>query len=90
MTGRNPDGTEDFPSPDCPDVAYGPPRLNTIIGAYEAFLDRVRGTDDLSFHLARELPAAETPPARRHPPTPNWTDLWFASRPVNDRPAPSR
>jgi len=26
MTGRNPDGIEDFPSPDCPDVAYGPPR----------------------------------------------------------------
>ena len=22
------------------DVAYGPPRLNAIIGAYEAFLDR--------------------------------------------------
>ena len=34
MTGRNPDGIEDFPSPDCPDVAYGPPRLNAIIGAY--------------------------------------------------------
>jgi hypothetical protein len=27
MTGRNPDGIEDFPSPDCSDVAYGPPRL---------------------------------------------------------------
>jgi hypothetical protein len=40
MTGRNPDGIEDFPSPDCPDVAYGPPRLNAIIGAYGAFLDR--------------------------------------------------
>jgi hypothetical protein len=66
MTGRNPDGIEDFPSPDCPDVAYGPPRLNAIIGAYGAFLDRVRGTDDLSFHLVLELPAAETPPARRH------------------------
>jgi len=48
MTGRNPDGTEDFPSPGCSDVAYGPQRLNAIIGAYEAFLDRVCGTDDLS------------------------------------------
>jgi hypothetical protein len=40
MTGRNPAGTEDFPSPGCSDVAYGPQRLNAIIGAYEAFLDR--------------------------------------------------
>jgi hypothetical protein len=48
MTGRNPDGIEDFPSPDCSDVAYGPQRLNAIIGAYEAFLDPVCGTDDLS------------------------------------------
>jgi hypothetical protein len=40
MTGRNPDGIEDFPSPD---VAYGPQRLNAIIGAYEAFLDPVCG-----------------------------------------------
>jgi len=39
MTGRNPAGIEDFPSPDCSDVAYGPQRLNAIIGAYEAFLD---------------------------------------------------
>ena len=72
MTGRNPDGIEDFPSPDCPDVAYGLPRLNAIIGAYGAFLDRVCGTDDLSFHVVLELPAAETPPARRHSPAPNW------------------
>ena len=41
MTGRNPDGIEDFPSPDCSDVAYGPQRLSAIIGAYEAFLDPV-------------------------------------------------
>ena len=72
MTGRNPAGTEDFPSPDCPDVAYGPPRLNAIIGAYGAFLHAVCGTRDLSFHLVLELPASETPPARRHPPAPNW------------------
>jgi hypothetical protein len=35
MTGRNPDGAEDFPS----EVAYGPQRLDTIIGAYEEFRD---------------------------------------------------
>ena len=91
MTGRNPDGIEDFPSPDCPDVAYGPPRLNAIIGAYGAFLDRVRGTDDLSFHFVLELPATETPPARRHPPAPNWMIWWFPlhGRSTTD-PAPSR
>jgi hypothetical protein len=52
------------PSPDCSDVAsigeYGLQRLNAIIGAYEAFLDQVRGTDDLSFHLVLDLLAAET------------------------------
>jgi hypothetical protein len=37
MTGRNPDGIEDFPPPDCSDVAYCPQQLNAIIGAYEAF-----------------------------------------------------
>jgi hypothetical protein len=61
MTGRNPAGTEDFPSPGCSDVAYGPQRPNAIIGAYEDFLDPVCGTDDLSFHLVLELPATETP-----------------------------
>lgn len=78
--------TEDFPSRR-PDVAYGPQRLNAIIGAYEDFLDRFRGTDDFSFHLKLELPAAETPPASRA----ELDDLaGSASRPVNDRPAPSR
>jgi hypothetical protein len=47
MTGRNPDGAEDFPS----EVAHGPQRLNAIIGAHEDFRDRVRGTDDLRFHF---------------------------------------
>ncbi len=56
MTGRNPDGAEDFPS----EVAYGPQRLDTIIGAYEDFRDRVRGTDDLRFHFVLELPGTET------------------------------
>lgn len=54
----------EFALPDCSDVAsigeYGLQRLNAIIGAYQAFLDRVRGTDDLSFHLVLDLLAAET------------------------------
>ena len=75
MTGRNPEGIEGFPSPGCSDVACGSQRLNAIIGAYEAFLDPVRGADDLSFRLALELPAAETPSARRHLPAPNWM-IW--------------
>ena len=37
---------------------YGLQRLNIIIAAYEAFLDKVRGTDDVSFHLVLELLAA--------------------------------
>ena len=36
MTGRNPDGAEDFPS----EAAYGPQRLNAIIGACEDLRDR--------------------------------------------------
>jgi ferritin-like protein len=54
----------EFTLPDCSDIAsvseYGPQRLNAIIAAYEAFLDQVRGTDDLSFHLVLDLLAAET------------------------------
>jgi ferritin-like protein len=53
----------EFTLPDSSDVAsigeYGLQRLNAIIGAYEAFLDQVRGTDDLSFHLVLDLLAAE-------------------------------
>jgi hypothetical protein len=83
MTGRNPDGI----SPDCSDVPYGPQRLNAIIGAYEAFLDPVCGTDDLSFYLVLELSATKTPSARRHPPGAELDDLVVSpSRPVNDRP----
>jgi hypothetical protein len=44
MTGRNPAGIEDLPSPGCSDVAYGPQRPNALIGPYEAFLDPVCGT----------------------------------------------
>ena len=43
MTGRNPDGAEDFPS----EAAYGPQRLNTIIGAYEHFRDLCRSNTRL-------------------------------------------
>jgi ferritin-like protein len=54
----------DFALPDCSDIAsigeYALQRLNAIIAAYEAFLDQVRGTDDLSFHLVLDLLAAET------------------------------
>ncbi len=60
---RRPD-TEEFTLPDCSDVfsigALGLQRLDSIIGAYEAFLDGVRGTDDLSFHLVLKFLAAET------------------------------
>ena len=38
---------------------YGPQRLNAI-SAPTTFLDLVRGTDDLSFHLVLDLFAAET------------------------------
>ena len=73
MTGRNP-ARQGLPLPYWPrtSTCAASPRLNPIIGAYGAFPDRVRGTDDLSFHLVLELPAAETPPARRHSPAPNW------------------
>jgi ferritin-like protein len=63
LLDRSP-GTAEFTLPDCSDVAsigeYGLQRLNIIIAAYEAFLDKVRGTDDVSFHLVLELLAAET------------------------------
>jgi hypothetical protein len=53
----------EFTLPDCSDVAsigeHGLQRLNAI-GACQAFLDRGRGTDDLSFHLVLDLLAAET------------------------------
>ena len=63
LLDRSP-GTAEFTLPDCSDVAsigeYGLQRLNIIIAAYEAFLDKVRGTNDVSFHLVLELLAAET------------------------------
>ena len=39
---------------------YGLERIENIIGAYEAFLDDVRGEDDVSFHLVLQLLGAET------------------------------
>jgi len=57
-------GTDEFSLPDCSDIfsigTFGLQRLDTIIDAYEAFLDRVRGTDDLSFRLVLKFLGAET------------------------------
>ena len=61
--GRAPGDTE-FTIPGCSDprsiVTYAVQRLNTIIDAYQAFLDRVRGKDDVGFALVVGLLAAET------------------------------
>ena len=57
MTGRNPARTEHFPSPTAPTSPTARSGPNTVIGAYEDFLDLARGTDDLSFRLVLELPA---------------------------------
>jgi hypothetical protein len=70
MTGRNPAGTQDFPS------RLLRRRLRPAAAKHRHRCLRglpgpVRGTDDLSFHPVLELPAAQTPPARRHPPEPN-------------------
>ena len=87
MTGGNPDGIEDFPSPGCSDVAYGPQRLNAIIGAYEAFLDPVLR------HRPPQLPPRARTSGHRNPMSAQTSaraeldDLVVsASRPVNDRP----
>ncbi len=60
MTGRYPAGTEDFPS------RLPRRRLPTATAkhhhrAYKDSLDRIRGTDDLSLHLLRGLPARRNP-----------------------------
>jgi ferritin-like protein len=63
ILARAPGDTE-FTIPDCSDpraiVTYAVQRLNTIIDAYQAFLDKVRGKDDVSFALVVGLLAAET------------------------------
>jgi ferritin-like protein len=63
LLGRAP-GDEEFTIPDCSDpraiTSYALHRLDVIIAAYQAFLDKVRGRDDVSFALVVGLLAAET------------------------------
>jgi len=63
LIDRAPGGNE-FAIPDCSDpraiTTYALQRLNIIIAAYQAFLDTVRGHDDVSFALVVSLLAAET------------------------------
>jgi ferritin-like protein len=62
LLDRAPGGTE-FTIPDCSDpraiASYALGRLNVIIAAYQAFLDTVRGRDDVSFALVVSLLAGE-------------------------------
>ena len=57
-------GDNEFTIPDCSDpraiTTYALQRLNVIIAAYQAFLDKVRGRDDVSFALVVDLLGAET------------------------------
>jgi ferritin-like protein len=57
-------GESEFTIPDCSDpraiTGYALQRLNIIISAYQAFLDRVRARDDVSFALVVKLLEAET------------------------------
>jgi ferritin-like protein len=57
-------GEAEFTIPDSSDpraiVTYALHRLNIIIAAYQDFLDKVRGRDDVSFALVVSLLAAET------------------------------
>lgn len=57
-------GDKEFTIPDCSDpraiTSYALHRLDVIIAAYQAFLDKVRGRDDVSFALVVGLLAAET------------------------------
>ena len=63
LIDRAPGGNE-FTIPDCSDpraiTTYALQRLNIIIAAYQAFLDKVRGRDDVSFALVVDLLGAET------------------------------
>ena len=56
-------GNYEFTIPDCSDpraiISYALDRLDVIITAYQAFLDTVRGRDDVSFALVVGLLAAE-------------------------------
>lgn len=57
-------GDYQFTVPDCSNpraiLGYAAERIDLIIGAYQAFLDQVRGRDDVSFALVLGLLAAET------------------------------
>jgi ferritin-like protein len=57
-------GNYEFIIPDCSDpraiTSYALQRLDTIIAAYQEFLDKIRGRDDVSFALVVGLLAAET------------------------------
>src|SRR5438552_10757904 len=57
-------GNYEFTIPDCSDpraiTSYALQRLNVIIAAYQAFLDKIRGRDDVSFALVVGLLAADT------------------------------
>jgi ferritin-like protein len=63
LIDRAPGGIE-FSIPDCSDpraiTTYALQRLDIIIAAYQAFLDKVRGHDDVSFALIVSLLGAET------------------------------
>lgn len=63
LLDRAPGDTE-FTIPDCSNpraiLGYGLHQLDVIITAYQDFLDRVRGRDDVSFALVVNLLAAET------------------------------
>jgi ferritin-like protein len=56
-------GESEFTIPDCSDpgaiLTYALHRLDTIIAAYQSFLDQVRGRDDVSFALVVGLLGAE-------------------------------
>src|SRR5215472_17800709 len=56
-------GASEYTIPDCSDpraiISYALQRLNIIIDAYQAFLDKVRGRDDVSFALVVGLLGAE-------------------------------
>ena len=57
-------GDSEFTIPDCSDpraiTSYALRRLDVIIAAYQAFLDKVRGRDDVSFALVVGLLGAQT------------------------------
>jgi ferritin-like protein len=56
-------GNYEFTIPDCSDpraiTSYALQRLDVIIAAYQAFLDQMRGRDDVSFALVVGLLATE-------------------------------